>query len=560
MAAITLRRDGKTLQRHVLRAGTTSVGRQSGNDIVLSDPSVSRRHASFALDEENHALVRDLGSSNGILVNGAAVPYRELQHGDTVAIGRFELVVDLQATPPSSRAHTVQEVAEAPPEGSIVRRRKDAVPLGEKRLRFLYEVSSQIASTLHENELLANLMDRIFEVFEVGRGALALLDPETGKLDYREVRNASEQASGAVAVSRGIVDCVLKEKTAVLVKDAMSDDRYAARMSIMRQRIRSVLCVPILAQQKLLGLVYLDDRRSRGAFSEEDLEFLSILCGQVAQALESARLHEAELAMQRIAGELEIAQGIQQGLLPRGMPDVPGWELCGRTTPTREVGGDYYDVVALDGGRVGLLIADVAGKGIAAALLMANAQATFRNRSLEIDDPAELICKMNDHVTRNFADDRFITLFYGILDPATGAFRYCNAGHNDPYVLRPGGRVEMTRDGDGPPLGIVGGYPYEGASVDLGDALGLFFYTDGVTEAVNEAEELYGIKRLERVLKTLSGDAGTWAGTVFDDVGAFTAGAPQADDITVLVAARRSRTPDADDVDGPTQPVSPTTV
>jgi sigma-B regulation protein RsbU (phosphoserine phosphatase) len=259
----------------------------------------------------------------------------------------------------------------------------------------------------------------------------------------------------------------------------------------------------------------------------------------VALSLETARLHRAEVDRERMAAELRVAREIQQDLLPKTLPALPGWEMHGTNVPSLEVGGDYYDVLALPDGRAGIAIADVSGKGTPAALLMAHAQATLRSLAPGIADTAALIGRMNRLISRSVATGRFITFCYGVLDPAAGTFRYCNAGHNYPYALRPGGALEALKAGGGPGLGMVDAWDYEEVVLDVGDAAALFFYTDGVTEAASAGGDLYGEKRLQDVLRASEGPASARVSAVVRSVDAFAAGAPQADDITVLAAVRQ---------------------
>ncbi len=263
--------------------------------------------------------------------------------------------------------------------------------------------------------------------------------------------------------------------------------------------------------------------------------------GQTALAQEVARLTSAigrEMAQrERLNRELEIAREVQEHLFPQRLPVVLGLDYCGHCQPAREVGGDYYDFLGLPGGRLGIAIGDVSGKGVGAALMMASLEASLRALAAVVDDPAELMERVNSLVYQASATNRFATLFYAQYDPASRRMSYVNAGHNPPVVLRNcAGSCEVLRlETGGPVIGLLP-HRYERGefSYEVGDLTVLF--TDGVSESMNGRDEEWGEERLIEFAKACHGRPaveGMWR--ILAAAQAFAAGAAQHDDMTLVL-------------------------
>jgi sigma-B regulation protein RsbU (phosphoserine phosphatase) len=299
--------------------------------------------------------------------------------------------------------------------------------------------------------------------------------------------------------------------------------------------IRAV--VPMDLQGSRRGLLMVGERL-RFPIDEEDIEYLVSLANLATGALENVRLLDEMIGKQRMEEDLRIAAEIQQGLLPRSLPVLDGIEIAAETIPTQQVGGDCYDVIELTNGRVLLSIADVSGKGTPASLLMANVQAAVRTLAqldLTLDD---FTARINDVIYQNTSPDKFITAFFGLLDAASGTFTYVNAGHNPPLLFGRDGVSPLDRGGV--ILGIMPSFlPYEVGSIELRQGDLLVLYTDGVSEALNVEREEYGEERLRALFE--SDRECSAAGAIErlrEDVLAFTSGAPQSDDITILSLRR----------------------
>ncbi|MDM7925774.1 MAG: SpoIIE family protein phosphatase [bacterium] len=312
---------------------------------------------------------------------------------------------------------------------------------------------------------------------------------------------------------------------------AVRDERA---LDVLRRSEASLL-IPLVARDRLVGLLSLGRKVARTRFTSEDLTLLSVLGNQTAIAVENSRLYNETLEKQRIEEDLQLAREIQRNLLPKSRPHSRHFELAGLNLPSREVGGDYYDFIPLDGDRMGIVIGDISGKGVPAAILMSNLQAAFRISAMHARTTAEAVRAVNNQIVQTTAVEKFATLFYGVFDPATNAFEYTNAGHNFPYHWKRGNRPAPLREG-GLVVGVVRDAAYRSASTTLGPGDILVLYTDGVTEARNRAEEEYGEARLlETVAACVDRPAEGILDSILDSVVRFSGTESQSDDLTLVV-------------------------
>jgi phosphoserine phosphatase RsbU/P len=293
--------------------------------------------------------------------------------------------------------------------------------------------------------------------------------------------------------------------------------------------------VPMRIHDETRGLLAVGPKLSGQPYSENDLEFLDTLGSQAMASLENARLFEEAIEKQRMEEELRFAQGIQRDLLPQTMPVLDRYEIAAVNHPSREVGGDYYDVIRLSDTRFGISIADVSGKGAGAALLMASLQASLRALACPELPVRDMVGRINNLVFQNTALDKFITFFYGELDTASGSFTTCNAGHNPPLLIRRSGECVPLEKG-GLILGMLAHVPYETETVELRPGDRIVLYTDGISEAANGRDEEFGVDRiLELVAAHPDVPASETIRMLQTEVGRFLDGAYQNDDMTALV-------------------------
>ncbi len=294
--------------------------------------------------------------------------------------------------------------------------------------------------------------------------------------------------------------------------------------------------VPFQLQGEAHGLLILGERMSHAYYSDSEINFLSSLCNLAAMAIDNARLFEESLAMQRLEEELNLAHTIQEKLLPREMPVFPGCELKAYHVPTKQVGGDYFDLIKIDPDTLCLAIADVSGKGFPAALLMANLQSAFHALIGTGMRLVEVCERLNEIVYENTDFDKFITFFTAIYNSTDKTLKYVNAGHNYPFLVGNDGKI-VRLDKGGLMLGVMENVRFEVGSERIKSGDLLYMFTDGVNEAMNTKDEQFTEERLE---KLLSQNANLTAEGLLDlirsQVSAFVGDAAQSDDITQLCA------------------------
>ena len=531
-----------------LAADRVSLGRSGANDLCYPDDAgLSRQHVLFE-KMSGEWTVRDLGSKNGTLVNGTRISVAHtLKKGDRVSAGHLNIefcetgaaqpgpsntVVFVDSAVVTAAATTVASSLQGMMgSGAAEDFGKTSVFQGSLQTRALIRAGRELAGHRPLAELFEVIMDLSLEAVGANRGVLMAL--EGGQLVVRAARGKGFQISSAVR------DRVMKEGASVLVMDAQTDQAFRERVSIVAQNVRSMLAVPLQAKDRVIGLIYLDSPDMIQPFSREDLNLLTVMANVAAIRIEHARLAEVEQAEQMLAKDLAQAAQIQKGLLPRSSPKVAGLDLAGSTAACRTVGGDYYDFITYPSGCVATLVGDVAGKGMPAALMMSSLQARVQVLFEESGSVAASVTRLNKAIASNCPDNRFITFFISVIDPATGDVTYTNAGHNPPLLIRRSGAVEKLTTG-GIILGIMPRFVYQQAQahLDPGDVLVLF--SDGVTEAAKpEVDEEFGDERLADLIRQHAGEsAEAMVQAVIDSVSQFTEGAPPADDITVVIAKR----------------------
>jgi serine phosphatase RsbU (regulator of sigma subunit)/anti-sigma regulatory factor (Ser/Thr protein kinase) len=300
------------------------------------------------------------------------------------------------------------------------------------------------------------------------------------------------------------------------------------------------LAVPLVSQGELMGVLSLGPRRSQQEYSTDDRKLLDDLAAQAAPALRVGQLVRQQQAeartRQRFEQELEVARLIQQNFLPKQLPDLPGWSIAALYRPAREVGGDFYDVIPLADGQVGFVVGDVTDKGVPAALVMAATRSVLRASAQRLVEPGAVLERVNEHLCPDMPEKMFVTCLYGVLEPATGRFRFANAGHDLPYVKTADGSVELRARGM--PLGLMTGMAYEEGETILEPGDSLLLHSDGVVEAHDPDGRMFGFPRLkEAVARYPGGEA--LIERVLSDLQAHTGpDAEQEDDITMMTLAR----------------------
>lgn len=528
-----------------------SVGRASVNELCYPDDGgLSRQHLVIERGGDTWS-VRDLGSKNGTLLNGVRLTQpSSLRPGDRVTAGHLTIEF---ANPAAGFAETVVFVesgeADHPTASTVITNlegvlAEDAPGSDGSRGEAAFQNSLQVRAlvragkVLSENRSLDDLFDVIMklaiEAVGAARGVLMTLETD-GKLLVRAAVGEN------FTISRTVRDRVLKQKESMLVRDASSDQFLKEQASIVMQKVRGMIAVPLQTSDRVIGLIYVDRPYLLREFTKEDLNLLTVMANVAAIRIENARLAEVEQAEQLMKKDLQQAAEIQRRLLPAAPPAISGLELAGYNAPCRTVGGDYYDFFPYPDGRVAILVGDVAGKGMPASLLMSSLQARVQVLAEQPIDPASLVTRLNRIIATNCPANRFISFFFCLLDPASGNLSWCNAGHNPPLLVRVSGEVEQL-EGGGLILGILPSAKYEDkhGHVEPGDVIVL--YSDGVTEASPPSSEAeFGEDRLASILRKHRSDpADSMIAAVLDSVAQWSQGAPPADDITLVIAKRTS--------------------
>jgi len=530
--------------RTVPLAGRLTLGRSSAADLCFpEDAGLSRQH--FAFEPEGQGwTVEDLGSKNGTFVNRIQLKGKLLlQPGDRIAAGHLTIVYSPEPADPAGGVVVFEggDASGTPGTSTVVTSLEGALahpaiaqpgtgPKASASVQALIRAGQELTKNQKLSELFPVILGLAIEAVNAQRGVLMIL--ESGDLVPKAHKGDGFRISTAVR------DRVLREKTSVLVRDAQLDDAFKLRMSIVEQKVHTMMAVPLQTKDQIIGLLYVDSPFILREFTADDLSLLTVMANVAATRIETARLLEIEEAERTLQRDLSQAAEIQGRMLPDKAPDVAGADLAGFNAPCRTVGGDYYDFFPYLAGQVGMALGDVSGKGMPASLMMMALQARVQ---VLAGDPGPLggfMMRLNKATCANCPSNRFITFFFCVLDASTGQVAFANAGHNPPIVIRASGEAELL-DGGGPVLGVLPVAPYSEmhAQLERGDMLVL--YSDGVTEAANLAWEQFEEERFIEVLRrnrTLPASEVVQA--VVQSLSEFAAGAPQADDITLVVARR----------------------
>lgn len=533
-----------------LRGGQVSIGRGPDNTIQLIDSRISREHVVLKR-RRNGWWLEDLQSKNGTTVNSDVIldPIR-LASGDVLHVGNIRLIFEneLAHAVESDPSHEGSSVRFSTGDSGLSARHRvevqdtartsiDVVPEdADARLHSIYQVGQIIQSTLDLDEMLEKLMGIIVRVLNPTHAVIFIRDTDAGALVPRSVHRP-EGSDEQATVSRSILEQSIEESVGILMGDAREDKRFQDAESVVGGRIESALCVPLISKGDVLGAIYLDLRAEGRGYRQNDLQWLVGVAAQAALAINVAMLHNESLERRQRERDLEIARSIQMNLLPRGMPSLPGFDFSGMSRPALMVGGDWYDAAALDGDKAVLAIADVSGKGIPAAILVASVRSAVRleARSLPSEDLVSVVTRLNEAVCEETTSSMFVTMVLGVLDASTRRFHFCNAGHAHPVLRTADGEITHLEAG-GCFLGIDPELKIEAGAVQLDPGSLLVLYTDGVTDALNGAGEAFGQERLmDYIQKHHDNSASAFVEGLDAAVREFQGDAEAFDDFTVLV-------------------------
>lgn len=541
-----------------------TIGRSARNDLCIPDPFASRVHAEVRKEGDQYIL-QDLGSANGTLYNGVNVEGAvELTPGGRIQIGETEIVFDNRDADTQGATMITDGALEAPePEATIALNSADrttsglleaiegartqpneAAPKRAARQSDLLALISKVGVTLLAsatlNETLRQVVALVFEAVPADRCLIMMRDEGSEELKVAVARLRDREGEvGEIRVSRSVMDEVVGKGRSVLTSDAQHDPRFAGSTMTI-QNIRSVLAVPLGVGEKVFGIIYADSPIADGRFSEDHLKVLTTLASVAAIRVENTRLLEEQMDRERLEQELQLASEIQQRFQPTAPPVVEGYELQGISFPCYEIGGDYYDFIEREDGRLVIALGDVSGKGTAAALLMSSLHAAVHAQASANHSLGETITAVNRYLSENTPSNRFVTLFYAELDPQTGALSFLNAGHNPPIIVHAAGTVEHLASG-GLPLGIKADAVFREGRTLLQHGDVLVIYSDGISEAVNPADEEFGATRLYEVIsRNMDASAAGIRDRIEAALTKWSQGTPAADDITLVIVKRQA--------------------
>jgi sigma-B regulation protein RsbU (phosphoserine phosphatase) len=399
-----------------------------------------------------------------------------------------------------------------------------------QELRTLFDIARGLSATLDANQILRLLVYAIMGQMVVTK--YAVIFAKDNRLYLKEFRNLNPD------LLEGTFDELTKltpPDTALAISN-LSDTLLSKKLAQCGVRI----VVPMQHQENFIGYLLLGEKISQQDYTETDLEFLTTLVNQAVTSLENARLFKETLEKQRMEEELNVARNIQKKLLPKTFPSIGSYEIYGVNHSSKQVGGDYFDIISLDNERIALAIGDVSGKGVPASLLMANLQAALRVL-IKINIPLnEVVSRLNHLIYENTETDKFITFFVAILNINTHELEYVNAGHNNP-VLRKSNDELIFLDKGGLILGVLPDYTYEVGYAKLQPGDILLTYTDGVNEAINEKNDEWGEAALYDLLRQFNKNEPIQKliDQILSAIDQFAGSIPQADDVTMLGIKRR---------------------
>lgn len=407
-----------------------------------------------------------------------------------------------------------------------------------KRLSTLIEVNALISSTLNLDQILENVMSISKQVMNADASSLMLIDEKTNELVY-------EVALGAVGEKlkqefrlkpgQGIAGTVAQEGKPLLLDDAYTHPKfYRGHDDATGYRTKSMITVPLKVKERITGVAQVINRLDGAAFDQDDLDLFIALCSLAAIAIENAKMHKSLMERQRLVKDMEFARTVQESFLPQKPPEVASYIFSTHYTPAQEVGGDFYDFILLDRKRIGIVIGDVSGKGVPAALYMAKLGSDLRTLAFTEKDPASALRQLNNQLAERSRRGMFATLLYMELDSQDGQLTISNAGHLPPIIKKADGLVQKLAPAGGSPLGILAGMSFgqETIHLDRGDTM--ILYTDGIIEAMDAEEKLYGFERFESLIRKSSSEPDILKAAIIDDVSRFTGLSAQHDDMTLV--------------------------
>ncbi len=541
--------DGSQYYSWMLATGKYVIGRSSEADLVVPDKTVSRKHAEFEVGPDGLTIhLTDLESRNGTLVNGKKLTGRiPVKAGDHLTFGQAQFRLTSGNTPVNDstsfpRAILPENIAEH----SVFLSMNEALkPLPARvtdlpeLLPTLFDMAKTLVLPEPQEEMLRRALGLVAKVIPSERLAVLFTSSDQNEIYAAATLLPNGRDLGTFTLSRTIVREILTNKSAILIGDPTSDPRFASQQSVIMSAMKSAMAVPMMDEDRVLGILYVDTTNPLHRYSDEYLRLLATFGNIIAARLMNYQLLQARQEKQLIDAELHRASSIQNNLLIKIPPRIAGFDVHAFQRQSRLVGGDLYDVALLPDGRLVFLVADVSGKGLGAALLMSNILASFR---IFYNDPTftleKAVKSVSTQLHKYSAPEDFATLFVGLLSPDNDSVSFVNAGHNPPLVVRNDGSLEYLQP-SGTMIGAFDFSTWQESSVKLSSGEFIFVFSDGVTEAMR-GDEPYTDQRMEKlVVSNRSESIDTIARRLTEDIEAYVGDGPRSDDITMLLVRRK---------------------
>lgn len=425
----------------------------------------------------------------------------------------------------------------------------DAAPEADERgpgqlraawLEMLLDVSRRIHAEVNPDAVLEAIVDSLVLITEADRGFLMLRDEE-GELVFTIARDRDGRPleEKKFELCMGAVEEAAATGETRLIDDAAAADAWKSRLSVVSLNLRTIVCVPLKTPRGVVGVIYVDSNAITRGFTQADVPLVEAFAAQAAAAVERLHLQRAAMDRDRMRRQLRIAAEIQRTFLQGRFPNLDGVTGALASIPALEVGGDFYDVIRMPGGRVGVLVGDVSGKGVPGALFGARLLSDVRYEALYQDSVGATLTAVNRLVAAHATRGMFVTFLYVVLDPSNRSVQFANAGHVPPLVRSKDGSLEEWPQPSGIPLGVLPDARYETGERRLSAGQVLLLLTDGLADAVRPDGERFGVDRLKEVVARGPGDPATLVESLTQATAAFTGRRRQADDQTLLAVTLR---------------------
>lgn len=544
-------------KRYDLTKTETILGRHPECDVVLDAGAVSRQHAKVVLTDGEY-LLADLNSRNGTFLNGRLISQpTALQDGDLIRICDLELgyhnepeVNKLNSAGMADGSSLGFLMVDDPEESSTraVTGKLDMrgstygtqlLASADVKLTAMVEIMQTLGRAVSVDEVLPKVLDGLFKIFlQADRGFIVLREPD-GSLNPRCVKARRPDQEETVRISRTILRQIMEQKEAIISLDASSDERFEMSQSVADFRIRSMIVAPLLnIEGEAIGAIQVDTMQAKNRFEEKDLEVLVAVSNQAALTIENAQLHDQVVQQKLVEQDLLLAKQVQQAFLPKKTPDAPSYRFYQFYQAANQIGGDYFDYIHLAGDRIAIVVADVVGHGVAAAMFMAKLSAETRFAFASESNVAMAMQVMNKRLTA-LGIEKMVTMCVVVLHPVSGEVEIVNAGHMPPIWRASDGTLTEPSDQEaGLFLGIVDDEVYQAAKVQLKPGESFLLYTDGIFEAPNANGEQFSIKRLKQFVTKGAGNIETTGKSIIESVRTHIGTTPQEDDMCLVVVGR----------------------